>query len=427
MTDKNYLDFLPTWYITEREAEQTIEKLTDNKELGFYLENPDPFIRRLAIIRCGQLERKDSYSILHRVLDDNLENEENRELAALFMQQLNTRLNLGFFINNKYLNQFTGEEDIDSLFAITIKDTLPDVELKFENTIIESQLHFDNEFIKCSIDEKDDALSFSLKDWLNHYKTAVLRNLCKGLKAFSLMLLLLVFIKAPKALLCAIKNQRHKAKIRKAEHKSDEKFTEEPRAKRQPRSEIFVKKSRTNIYRTPFSSKIKGIARYILNILFIPFRFIFHFKWIILSSLLVIYSLISFTAPGKSLLFRISSQAYYNNTVFISQTKDFVTSLIASNNTLAGIFGIEQLPQKTGIQDTNVKNLTKKLSVTAPKGLYLRGAPNSTAKKIVLMQQNTIVSFMEEETKDDSGNIWFKVGLSNGSIGWANSRYLKEE
>jgi hypothetical protein len=75
---------------------------------------------------------------------------------------------------------------------------------------------------------------------------------------------------------------------------------------------------------------------------------------------------------------------------------------------------------------TDVPKKKKTLVVTAPKGLYLRKTAEANGDKIVLMQAGTQVVFQDERTTSD-GVTWYSVSLSDGTSGWANAQWLKEE
>ncbi len=446
---------IPSWYQIEKETGKTIQSLTSFKELVFYLENPDPFVRRLAILRLGQLKQKESYTLLHGILDDNLETEENRELAALLMQKLNHELNLGFFISHSYLSRFSGEEDLAAILRLHVVDPLPDIRLNFENALIESQLNLDNEFLKINIDEKDDVLPFSFKDWVRHFSSGMVLDAKKGLKQFFIALVTVLFVKAPKKLISAIASlpkrlatrREARAQARTESRTKSEAITETiPEATKVISAEVFPEvyfpaqvekpsrqpkhrsisytRKKPKTYRAPLSARIKGLARNFFRLLFLPFRVIYHYKVVILLTLIAMYSLFSFTSPGKSLLFRLNPQAYYLNIDFIDQTKGALLQFIGTNETLAAVFGT-RLPMPTQEQKEVV--IAKKLAVTASKGLYLRTEPHSNGGKITLMKTKTKVEFLGEESRDQSGGLWFKVYLDKDTSGWANAQYLKEE
>lgn len=420
MTNNNKIE-LPDWYKAERESGKTIERLTDTKELVFYLENPDPFIRRLAILRTGELKQKGSYTLLHDILDDNLETEENRELAALLMQKLNQELKLGFFISNSYLSHFTGNEDVDALLKIAIIDTFPDIRFHFENALIESQLNMDNEFLKSNVDEKVDVLPFTYKDWLSHCFSGIFTDIKRGIKNLSMTMLTALFIKGPRKILLRLASLLKSLKVH---HKAHAQHQVEKAPQESYVKPVTHHRRKIKVYHPPLASRIKSMIRYFFNVLFIPFRIFYHFKWVILITLLVLYGILSFTQPGKSFLFRMNTQAYYVNTNFLNQTKASIINLIQSNNTLATVFKVGQvLPSQS---ETVKEEPSKKLVVTAPKGLYLRNDPVSTGKKLVFMEKNTTVEFFGEEERDGSGGKWFKVRFNEEKIGWANAAWLGE-
>lgn len=444
MPEKNLILNLPDWYLTEKEAYKTIQRLTDMKDLTFYLENPDPFIRRLAILRTGLLKKKDSYTLLNNILDDHLEIEENRELAALLMAKLNNELHLGFFISHPYLAHFTGNEDLESLLNITIADPFPDIHMDFKNSLIESRLNLDNEFIKSNLDEKDELLPFSMKDWFNHFYRGFFHDLKKVLKHLTIIAITGLFVKIPKKLFSLI------ASIPKniGKHKESSRTQAEPqietpavsggdvifpdsiapaaiasRSRRTGRS-----RRRARVYREPLGLRLKQAFHGFLRLLFSPFRFVFRYKWVILFTLAALYCIFSFTQPGKSFLFRINPHVYYLNTNFLDKAQVSMLGYIKSNEHLASIYeAVSGVPvgQDEMSETDPSQPEAQKLTVTAPKGLYMRSEPVSTGRKLMLMEQNTVVDFAGEEKKDSSGVVWFRVKLDK-TVGWANSDWLRE-
>jgi len=73
---------MPEWYRTEKDTAKIIEKLGSVKELDFYLRNPDEYIRRLAILRLYRISDKESIFVLKELLDDPVESDDNKYLAA---------------------------------------------------------------------------------------------------------------------------------------------------------------------------------------------------------------------------------------------------------------------------------------------------------------------------------------------------------
>lgn len=407
---------LPSWYLTEKETYKTINKLVGSKELEFYLKNPDPFIRRLAILRVGQFKQKASYILLNSVLDDKLESEENRQLAALLMQKLNRELNLEFFISNSYLSRYTGEENVDQLLNITVVDPFPDFSFHFENTLIESQLNFDNEFLKSGIDEKDDEFPYSYKDWIRQCLARIWPDIKKGFKK-----LLSGIVNLPKRLSSLIQSRRESKKQSLANEKTKVLYDQSaPKTKK-----VRTKRPKIYVYRPPLGSTLKSLFRKFLNILFLPFRLVFHFKWLILASLVIVYAILSFTEPGQKYLFRTSPQMYYKNTNFIREAKTEVIKLVNRNETLSAVLGTATAPPARQ-EEPKAEETFSNLRVTAPKGLYLRSEPLSTAKKLVLMNEGMTVELVEEGKKDSSGVKWAKIRTGEGTEGWANAEWLKE-
>ncbi|MCX7771811.1 MAG: hypothetical protein N2376_01695, partial [Clostridia bacterium] len=210
---------LPTWYTTERDAGRTIQRLTSTKELAFYLQNPDAFIRRLAILRLGELEQKECYQLLNAVFDDALETEDNRQLAAFCMQKLNDALNLGYFLSHSYLARFSSDESPETGLQAAIHDTLPDIRFNFENNLIDSQLSLDNEFLKSNLDEKDYVFTFSYKEWFLKSLANATYQVKKGAGRLGRNTVSFLFVKGPRKAADSLHKAWHRmTEKRKAAH-----------------------------------------------------------------------------------------------------------------------------------------------------------------------------------------------------------------
>ncbi len=413
------LDFLPGWYRIEKEAGKAIQKLSSIEELGVFLKNPDPFIRRQAILRMSKIRLKDTYSQLHEVLNDAAETEENRKLAALIMCNLNKSLDLGYFISHPLLAEFTGEEDLEGLLSVSVIDPKPNLSLNFRASSIESQLNPGSEVIPSEIYGKEESFSFPLKEWLHHFYKNLLINLVTCLKKCLRGAASALFIMAPKKA-AALFSSLINALSRKREDRSDLSEAVPSRKRRQKRVSVTYKTSRR--HPTPLGISVKRMLRRFFYTLFSPLRLLFRFKITVLVTLIVLYSLFSFTQPGKSFLFRINPQAYQMNAEFLERSERWALQLISSNPTLAVVFKTKPLPP---VSETLEVEEPKTYRVTASKGLYLRVAPGSLGEKLYLMKADTTVQFLGEEQRDPSGSLWYKIKLKE-MIGWANAQYLKE-
>jgi hypothetical protein len=54
------IESLPDWYLIDREAEKTLEKLNSARELDYYINSADEYLRRLAVLRLKKLGLKES-------------------------------------------------------------------------------------------------------------------------------------------------------------------------------------------------------------------------------------------------------------------------------------------------------------------------------------------------------------------------------
>jgi len=176
---------LPEWYRIELESRKIIAKLKDVHELTFYSENPDPFIRRLAITRAGALGSREAFSILNNVVDDPLENEHNKTLAGAYMRKINDSLGLGYYIKNRFMREYeNGDPTVSSL---PIEDSQPAIRYDFSKSLIESQLQLDQSVIKMNLDDRELTFQFPLGQWLKYLGKTFKTNAIQSFKRFCLV------------------------------------------------------------------------------------------------------------------------------------------------------------------------------------------------------------------------------------------------
>jgi hypothetical protein len=116
---------VPDWYITERETEKTIQKLKTIKELDYYLQNPDEFIRRLAILRLRELAPKEAAYTLKELHDSPAETPGNKYICGWILNSLLKGRNDLLLMSSRYGTGLNGSERYDELFPV-ISDNTPE-------------------------------------------------------------------------------------------------------------------------------------------------------------------------------------------------------------------------------------------------------------------------------------------------------------
>lgn len=273
----------PSWYNTERDTQKTINRLTNIKELSFYLSNPDEYIRRLAIIRIQELYLKDAVEPLRMLLDDSLETAQNKELAAWTIKSISHEWNIDIFYNNKYLARFNGTEKYNDIYKLCIKESLPSIKFDFTSSLIKSEIDLDKTDLRKSEDVEFD-MPFSLKEWFSSWCEEfliALKKLFINLPQILLKLLIIVF----KFIVITIPKQSFKM-IRKAY------------------SFIKSKQNKRPKYQSYYSSmkpsfSIKNVLFKFFYILFSPVRYLIRKRKLIAVLIIAAYCMLTYTTTGR--------------------------------------------------------------------------------------------------------------------------------
>ncbi|KJS82506.1 MAG: hypothetical protein JM58_14880 [Peptococcaceae bacterium BICA1-8] len=177
----------PEWYKVEKQASEVLKSLTDFKDISFYINNPNPNIRRQAILRINSLRPLEGINILEQILNNPSEDLVNKELAAWTIKTIGLEHDLDLFIPNSLVDKYTGEEEYPELIKFTlIEPKTPDgfylnsFPLYENNEIEEDYLIRDQE-----VDFQTD---FNLKLWFDTWKCNFLSTLGSVLKKFPIIL-----------------------------------------------------------------------------------------------------------------------------------------------------------------------------------------------------------------------------------------------
>lgn len=477
---------MPEWYRTERDTAKIIEKLGSVKELDFYLQNPDEYIRRLAILRLYKTSDKEAIFVLKELLDNPVESDENKYIAAWILKSFSKKWVSDIFSSNKYVNKFSGYESFDELFSIKTEFISSNVDFNFEDSPSYSLLKLDSDESALQRDIFFET-EFDFHKWFASFGTLLKKafsNLICTLP--SLILKLPGFINT--VIISKIKqlSQQHAIKkqerIRLREERISEKENlhetvsksidlnpvlsetikyessklnkkaikqQKPRWKErevkserfgQDRSDYSYYGLRKELYKKPsFFSMIKKGVFQMLYVLFFPIRFALKHKLAILCTILLTYSLLAFTSYGRAFTnkyWNIDLRVVQQNTV--QKIKDYSTYAFNEFNRITGINEWKAKQANAEPASSNVlvaSNISdtaengKPFTVTAKKGLNIRKSPDAASEKIgtELLTFGSTVTYLSKSSKDDSGITWFYIKSTDGRIGWVSSAYLKED
>lgn len=355
------LDSFPQWYRVEKDTENVIKKLTSIKELGPYLKNPDEFIRRLAVLRINELRLKDSVIHLKELLDDPLETNGNKELAAWTIKVICLHWNNDLFITNKYLNKYSGKEKYTDIIKINIKDSLPSLKFDFTSSMFNTELMMENNEIRSS-KEIDIDLPFSVKEWFSQYSSDILDDLksiarrlplllFKSLK-FVVLLIISAAIKAAKRLKAFVSGIRLNSGTKKETkvEDADKAFSYPLRTYKYNLSqsqEIQLLRGSYNMSMRFEDEKkepvvlikfIKKVVFYIFYVIFSPVRFINKHRKLAIATAIALYCFFTFTPTGKILVYNYTGLDLMDEQIRIYYaSKEILTYVIDEVQNLLGI------------------------------------------------------------------------------------------
>jgi len=161
--------YYPEWFRVEKEAQEVINRLVNLKDLAFYLNNSNQYIRRQAILRLNQLKPLDSINILEQILNNPLEEMTNKKLAAWTIKTISLEHGLDLVISNPIIDNYTGKEQYHDLVNIHIIE--PSILGVFSITPppLYSELDLEEDYL-IRDQEVDFETSFSARKWFTSWK-----------------------------------------------------------------------------------------------------------------------------------------------------------------------------------------------------------------------------------------------------------------
>ena len=170
----------PEWFRLGRDAARVMNQLGGMRELDFYLRHPEPFIRLLAIRRVAVLLLPDAIPTLTRMLDDPLENEQNRDEAGWAIRRISHAKGLAWFARNPYTDKYDGSELPSSRFGVTVLENAVRSGITVPEGLIQDARLEDEVLLRIQMDEKGLEVSFSPLSWITSNFGHLLAGLIKG-------------------------------------------------------------------------------------------------------------------------------------------------------------------------------------------------------------------------------------------------------
>ncbi|MCX7923396.1 MAG: SH3 domain-containing protein [Clostridia bacterium] len=428
MNQENYITLrYPEWYKIEKDTEKTIKKLSSIKDLVFYLKNPDEYIRRIAILRIGELNLKESINYLKEILDDPIETTLNKELAAWTIKSVSLKRDVDLFISSKLLSKYSGSEKYTDIYGVSIIDDLPSIKFEFSSQLIEKELHIEGDSTRHSEDINFD-VRFSFNEWFrNWYESLipVIKNMLCTL---------------PSKALSSLKNYLKMDSIKKVPHKLGaiiSKLFILFKCKLKPHNNTTWRKQYKYFYnntkeKTGFFSLLKNLVLYIFYLIFTPLRLIIRHNKVAFTMIIALYCFLAFTTPGKIITYKqigmeltdAQSNIYTSSKEILayawSEFMDITGISTGTGNISSDYVGVAHEPPSPTLAKTYV--------ITAQTGLTLRKSPSTVAEKAQdkVLPYNSSVLYLSKSQRDSNGSVWYFVKTADGNTGWVYTKWLKE-
>jgi hypothetical protein len=338
---------VPEWYSTERETEKTIQKLNSIKELDYYLQNPDEFIRRLAILRLQKISAKEAAYILKDILDSPSETPRNKYISGWILNSLLKGKDDVLLMGSRYAGNLTGSERFDELFPIISEKFHGSVNFNFDSSPMHSAFTLDKEDAVLERDVYFES-EFDYGQWFKSFVVYAFANLRKTVLAVPSFMgrVLRNFITR---LSERKKNKKHlkaeRAKISEVQNgqgfaSKDPGNVRSGKRNRRPdppadscyslRNELYKKQS--------FFTFVKKGAFQVFYGLFFPIRFVRRHKLLTFTMILTVYLLLANTDPGRAFTSKYFRLDLKTSQTFALQKLRVCTSYLSSSfNRLTGM------------------------------------------------------------------------------------------
>jgi hypothetical protein len=199
--------------------------------------------------------------------------------------------------------------------------------------------------------------------------------------------------------------------------------------KRRSKSQIYVRgKSRA----PSFSEAVKGIAGKLLKIILLPFVILWNQKVVFLTLIVCLYLFFTFVPFGRMLFYRRSPELARINDKAVKTAQAWVTEKVAELKEMASEYELVRDIQKRMATETQepearpeAKQEPVKYIVTS-KTLNLRKAPGTQSEKLLVLEQNMIVEFLNQSMDIEEGKTWLYIQAPDGTVGWSFAGYLKK-
>ncbi len=413
----------PDWFRVEKETYKIISRLSSINELSFYLHSPEQFIRRLAILRVGELKLSEGMGPLAEIIENLDEDSSNRSLAAWALKSISVYGQDEILVKDRLLTRFTGQETLkDVMGHISINDPfiLPDSDFNLPESSFSRMVQVS------SVDTNSNFVienPFSWRGWIISFSHAASQKVLTALKSVwsvpgkmlkQLVQLIVSTVQHAAAGLSEIQHALHKIHSRLRAKKV--RYNSVPSLENK-KSALHSTTDRFTTLGERLVPAAAALIRTAKN----------HFAIITLSAAALFMLSLNISPVNRTVEKYSGINASQVNYFLYSLSGQFLTMVSEGASDL--LYG-EQTNMES---NTTAKPIepgqenSKSYTVTAKNGLTLRASPSSKSPPVgsLLAYQSQVTHLDISDPNSKKGN-WYKVRTPDGRAGWVYSKWLKE-
>ncbi len=111
----------------------------------------------------------------------------------------------------------------------------------------------------------------------------------------------------------------------------------------------------------------------------------------------------------------------------VKTAQTWFTDKITQLQEMASEYELVRDIQKRMVTETQEKPVSHQVRyIVSVKNLNLRKEPGTHAEKLLLLEQNMIVEFLNQSVNNEKGETWLYIKAPDGTAGWSYANYLKK-
>ncbi len=195
------------------------------------------------------------------------------------------------------------------------------------------------------------------------------------------------------------------------------------------KSKIYV---RGNSRELSFADAVKGITLKLLKIILLPFVILWNQKVVFLTLIVCLYLFFTFIPIGRMLFYRRSPELARINDKAVKAAQVWVTDKVDTLKEMASEYELVRDIQKRMVSGTQEQKTVQEpvpkpvRYIVTSKTLNMRKAPGTKSDKLLVLEQNMIVEYLNQSMDTDEGQTWLYIQAPDGTAGWSFAGYLKK-